>query len=179
MKRLFFILFVSSFLSLVLFSGCGEETVNDLEIAAAGTGVRLTEDFFDNIYSETEDGISNESGETTIFNSFEEAITDSSTEPLDSFDVTDESSNYSDMAGIVSGIISDGYDYSDSMGISSDSYVESVIPDSYSQQSGYVWIPQSGKKYHSKSSCSNMSDPTKVTVSEAESRGYTKCKRCY
>lgn len=42
-----------------------------------------------------------------------------------------------------------------------------------------VWIPQSGKKYHSRAGCSNMKNPTQVTKEEAESRGYTPCKKCY
>ena len=42
-----------------------------------------------------------------------------------------------------------------------------------------VWIPQSGSKYHSSPSCSNMKNPTQVTVEEAESRGYEPCKKCY
>ena len=41
-----------------------------------------------------------------------------------------------------------------------------------------VWISATGKKYHSRSSCSNMSSPQEVTVSEAEKRGYTPCKKC-
>ena len=42
-----------------------------------------------------------------------------------------------------------------------------------------VWIPQSGKKYHSHSSCSNMKNPSHVSLSKAESMGYTPCKKCY
>ena len=42
-----------------------------------------------------------------------------------------------------------------------------------------VWIPQSGSKYHSRSGCSNMKNPTKVTLDEAQSLGYTACKRCH
>ncbi len=42
-----------------------------------------------------------------------------------------------------------------------------------------VWIPQSGSKYHSNPSCSNMKNPTEVTISEAQSRGYEPCKKCY
>ena len=42
-----------------------------------------------------------------------------------------------------------------------------------------VWIPNSGKKYHSKSSCSNMKNPTQVTESEAIRRGYGKCSKCW
>ncbi len=48
-------------------------------------------------------------------------------------------------------------------------------------QEPLVWIPQSGDKYHKKSDCGNM-DPntaTQVTKSEAESRNYAPCGRCY
>ena len=48
-----------------------------------------------------------------------------------------------------------------------------------SSDEGEVWIPESGSKYHCKSTCSGMKNPTKVTVEEAESMGYTPCKRCY
>lgn len=36
-----------------------------------------------------------------------------------------------------------------------------------------------GKKYHSKSTCSNMKDPEKVTLSKAKAEGFTACKKCY
>ena len=42
-----------------------------------------------------------------------------------------------------------------------------------------VWIPKSGKKYHSHSGCSNMKNPSQVTKEEAEDRGYEPCKKCY
>lgn len=43
-----------------------------------------------------------------------------------------------------------------------------------------VWIPTNGgTKYHSRSSCSNMENPAKVTLDEAQSRGFTACKRCH
>ena len=42
-----------------------------------------------------------------------------------------------------------------------------------------VWIPYSGSKYHRTSSCSGMKGPTQVTLSEAQQRGYTPCKKCY
>lgn len=43
-----------------------------------------------------------------------------------------------------------------------------------------VWVPtHSGKKYHSKSTCSNMKDPEKVTLSKAKAEGFTACKKCY
>ena len=42
-----------------------------------------------------------------------------------------------------------------------------------------VWIPRTGSKYHSNPDCSRMKDPSHVTLSEAESRGYTPCSKCY
>ena len=42
-----------------------------------------------------------------------------------------------------------------------------------------VWIPATGSKYHSNSSCSNMHDPRQVPLSEAENSGYEPCGRCY
>lgn len=42
-----------------------------------------------------------------------------------------------------------------------------------------VWIDNTGKKYHSKSSCSNMDAPYEVSEEEAESMGRTACKKCY
>ena len=42
-----------------------------------------------------------------------------------------------------------------------------------------VWIPNSGTKYHSNSTCSKMKNPTKVSKQEAISRGYEPCKRCH
>lgn len=46
-------------------------------------------------------------------------------------------------------------------------------------QETLVWIPNSGKKYHSSSGCSGMKNPSQVTVSQAESMGYEPCKKCY
>lgn len=48
-----------------------------------------------------------------------------------------------------------------------------------SDANGTVWITQKGKKYHSTSSCSNMTKPIKVTLSHAKSLGYTACKKCH
>lgn len=42
-----------------------------------------------------------------------------------------------------------------------------------------VWIPQSGAKYHSRSGCSNMKNPSQVTLDQAISWGYDACKRCH
>lgn len=46
-------------------------------------------------------------------------------------------------------------------------------------QGQMVWIPQSGKKYHSHPGCSNMNNPTQVTKEKATQMGYTPCKKCY
>lgn len=42
-----------------------------------------------------------------------------------------------------------------------------------------VWIPNSGSKYHARSSCSNMKNPSQVTKEEAVQRGFEPCKKCY
>ena len=41
-----------------------------------------------------------------------------------------------------------------------------------------VWVPKSGSKYHSKSTCSGMKKPRQVKLSEAVSCGFTPCKKC-
>lgn len=42
-----------------------------------------------------------------------------------------------------------------------------------------VWVSQSGTKYHRTPSCSGMKNPKELTLSQAQSKGYTPCKRCY
>ena len=56
----------------------------------------------------------------------------------------------------------------------------------YTEDTGYanadlmVWIPTNGgTKYHANAECSDMTDPIEVTLTEAESRGFTFCKKCY
>lgn len=51
--------------------------------------------------------------------------------------------------------------------------------ESQQPQEEMVWVPSSGSKYHSRSSCSGMKNPSEVTLSKAESMGYTPCKRCH
>lgn len=46
-------------------------------------------------------------------------------------------------------------------------------------ETNMVWIPKSGKKYHSHSGCSGMKGPSQVTREVAEDRGYTPCKKCW
>lgn len=43
----------------------------------------------------------------------------------------------------------------------------------------WVWIPtKGGTKYHTNSGCSDMIDPVKVKLEEAEKRGFEPCKKC-
>ena len=46
-------------------------------------------------------------------------------------------------------------------------------------QADMVWIPQSGSKYHRRSDCSNMKNPSQVPLSQAQAAGYEPCKKCY
>lgn len=46
-------------------------------------------------------------------------------------------------------------------------------------QESMVWIPRTGSKYHSRSSCSNMKNPSQVPLSQAQASGYEPCKKCY
>lgn len=58
---------------------------------------------------------------------------------------------------------------------------EALAAEAYAAQENevMVWIPKSGSKYHSKSSCSNMKNPTQVTLEQAEAWGYEACKKCW
>lgn len=42
-----------------------------------------------------------------------------------------------------------------------------------------VWIPKTGKKFHSYAGCSNMKNPSQVTKQEAINRGYGACSKCW
>lgn len=42
-----------------------------------------------------------------------------------------------------------------------------------------VWVSSTGSKYHSKSECSNMKSPERMSLSQAAYSGYEPCKRCY
>ena len=57
--------------------------------------------------------------------------------------------------------------------------VEEPVVSNNSGSSTMVWIPKSGKKYHRSSSCSNMKNPSQVTLEKAQSIGHTPCSKCY
>lgn len=55
-----------------------------------------------------------------------------------------------------------------------------TVPEHEETGENLVWVPTNGgKKYHSKSGCSNMKDPMQVTLDTAIANGYTACKRCH
>lgn len=65
--------------------------------------------------------------------------------------------------------------------VSNNSSSNSSIERSNTPISGMVWLTRTGEKYHSKPDCgrSNPNNSYQVTLSEAQSRGYTACKKCY
>ncbi len=46
-------------------------------------------------------------------------------------------------------------------------------------QGEMVWIPRTGSKYHNNPDCSNMKNPSYVSLDEAIASGYEPCKKCY
>ena len=55
-----------------------------------------------------------------------------------------------------------------------------TVPSHEDTVGNLVWVPtKGGKKYHSRSGCSNMEGPMQVTVEHATALGYTPCKRCH
>ena len=42
-----------------------------------------------------------------------------------------------------------------------------------------VWVSENGKKYHSRSSCSNMKNPYQITLDQAIAQGREACKKCH
>ena len=63
---------------------------------------------------------------------------------------------------------------------SSDSLLQSkgVFYDG-SEAASKVWLPNSGKKYHSRPDCSGMKNPSSCTLQEATDKGFTACKKCF
>lgn len=49
----------------------------------------------------------------------------------------------------------------------------------YSSTEEYVYVTESGSRYHSDPDCSNMTSPSKISIEEAQERGYSPCKKCY
>lgn len=62
---------------------------------------------------------------------------------------------------------------------SSNSNTKSSSSSSSQEVGTMVWVSKTGKKYHSSSSCSNMKNPSQVSLSAAQSRGLTPCSKCY
>ena len=70
-------------------------------------------------------------------------------------------------------------DFPETTHIDASVYYDTYTESEPSSSDPMVWIPQSGTKYHSNSSCSNMKNPSQIKKSQAEARGYTACKKCW
>ena len=53
------------------------------------------------------------------------------------------------------------------------------IPQYVTEVIEMVWVSQSGEKYHTVASCSNMVDPVELLRTIAEELGYIACSKCY
>lgn len=42
-----------------------------------------------------------------------------------------------------------------------------------------VYVSRTGSKYHSNPNCSNMKNPSSMTMEEAQAKGLEACKKCY
>lgn len=101
--------------------------------------------------------------------SYAELINDEISE-LDSFE--DVEKELSDNTAISAIAFSDSaIDVSDT-----DSLAE-VIPENLIED--VVWVSKSGKKYHAKSGCSGMKNPSGMSINDAVAGGYEACKKCY
>lgn len=94
---------------------------------------------------------------------------------------TDKAATDEALTAPCSNVKIDNHDSKPSQETSSGSSTETSPTPSTSSTSNetMVWIPNSGSKYHTRSNCSNMKNPTQVTESQAISMGYTPCKRCH
>lgn len=54
----------------------------------------------------------------------------------------------------------------------------SVSKSSSSSSASYVYVTDTGSKYH-KAGCSYLKSSNKITLSDAKNWGYTPCSRCY
>ena len=52
-------------------------------------------------------------------------------------------------------------------------------PSEPTEEMVYIAGSGEGTKYHSNPDCNNMNNPVEITISEAEAKGLTPCKRCY
>ena len=56
---------------------------------------------------------------------------------------------------------------------------ESVSSETSQTEEVMVWITGTGTKYHEKENCSNMKNPSQISLTRAKNSGYTPCKKCY
>ena len=53
------------------------------------------------------------------------------------------------------------------------------LTDSAVPSGDIVYVTESGSKYHSVSTCSNMKTPLELALTDAETQGYSPCTKCY
>lgn len=68
-------------------------------------------------------------------------------------------------------------DSSDSLSSRTSSNSTSI--DSTETTDSMVWVSKTGKKYHSSPNCSNMKNPSQISLATAQARGLTPCSKCY
>lgn len=71
--------------------------------------------------------------------------------------------------------VTDSSAVADNSAVTDSSAVADVAADASQTK---VWISASGSKYHAKSDCSGMENPTEITLQEALDMGKEACKRC-
>ena len=145
------------------------------QLPAETTQTTASEDEKQKNDSTTSDNLTSNKEETTAFDS----------ETTNSERSTTESDN--SMSDDVETVVTDSeLVESDDLTTDSDTSTindgETTVSDSITsddEKEEMVWIPSTGSKYHSKSSCSNMDSPRQVSLEEALKQGYTACKKCH
>ena len=169
-KRIIVSLFASAVL--FLFTSCSNE------ISFEDFLIPYDEDM---LFQDIESSIADGFFDNVIVNSDKEPeIADSTIdEANDAEPVKEITTNDSNSANVDTGEAKEAVDASVQLTDSPTSIDDITAPQQDNYGSDSVWIPGSGKKYHSTPSCSNMKSPSTVSLSEAISMGYEPCKRCH
>ncbi len=56
---------------------------------------------------------------------------------------------------------------------------EELVTEEKTTQETMVWVTDKGGSYHSRSTCSGMKSPYQITLSDAQARNLSPCKKCY
>lgn len=123
-------------------------------------------------------------GSSTVKSIAQTTAPDSDDEDEDSYDYDNDNDDYEDDYEEEAEYDSESdYDYDDDDSYDYDYDYDDYEDDYDDDDSGYtdtlVWIPKTGHKYHSYEGCSNMKNPSCVSLEEAIDRGYTQCSKCW